>query len=99
MVQVLQVAGARHTYGTRRMAAQLARDYGMPVNRKKVQRLYRMKSWIEPKKMKFQIIRSNKKIPRPSGPGRFWEADMSYVWCGESDWCYCFNIVDVYTRE
>ena len=97
--RVLQVAGARPAYGTRRMAAQLARDHGAPTNRKKIQRLYRMKGWIEPKKTKSQIIRSNKELPRPSGPGRFWEADMSYVWCGESGWCYCFNVVDVYTRE
>ena len=81
------------------MAAQLARDHGAPTNRKKIQRLYRMKGWIEPKKTKSQIIRSNKELPRPTAPDRFWEADMSYVWCGESGWCYCFNVADAYARE
>ena len=24
---------------------------------------------------------------------------MSYVWCGIDGWCYCFNVVDVFTRQ
>ena len=24
---------------------------------------------------------------------------MSYIWCGADGWCYCFNVVDVFTRK
>ena len=24
---------------------------------------------------------------------------MSYIWCGIDGWCYCFNVIDVFTRQ
>ena len=32
--KIMEIAGKRPTYGTRRMAAQLARQSGLPVNRR-----------------------------------------------------------------
>ena len=37
---IIVVAKTRPTYGTRRMAAQLTRQLGAPVNRKRVSRIY-----------------------------------------------------------
>ena len=39
--RVRGIASKRPTYGTRRMAAQVARETGVPTNRKKIQRIYR----------------------------------------------------------
>ncbi len=69
ITQALQEEGsARPTYGTRRMAATLSRRLGRPVNRKQVQRIYRKLGWIVPQKTKSDIIRSSKKILRPTAP-------------------------------
>ena len=48
---------------------------------------------------KKEIIRTNKKVPDPDGLNQFWESDMSYIWCGVDGWCYCFNVVDVFSRK
>ena len=48
---------------------------------------------------KKEIIRTNRKVPDPDGPNQFWESDMSYIWCGVDGWCYCFNVVDVFSRK
>ena len=93
------VAKTRPTYGTRRMAAQLARQLGAPVNRKKVSRIYRKLGWTAPRMRKSEIIRSGRRLPKPVEPNQFWEADMSYIWCGRNGWCYAFNVLDVFTRQ
>ena len=38
------------------------------------------------------------KLFKPDAPNRLWETDMTYVWCGMDGWCYCFNVVDCFTR-
>ena len=97
--KIMEIAEKRPTYGTRRMAAQLARQSGLPVNRKKVARIYQKLGWSTPGRRKSEIIRSNKKVPKPTAPNQFWEADMSYIWCGRDGWCYSFNVIDVFTRQ
>ena len=97
--KIMEIAEKRPTHGTRRMAAQLARQSGLPVNRKKVARIYQKLGWSTPGRRKSEIIRSNKKVPKPTAPNQFWEADMSYIWCGRDGWCYSFNVIDVFTRQ
>ena len=72
---------------------------GLPVNRKKVARIYQKLGWSTLGRRKSEIIRSNKKVPKPTAPNQFWEADMSYIWCGRDDWRYSFNVIDVFTRQ
>ena len=97
---IRQVALRRPTYGTRRMAAQVSRETGVPTNRKKVQRIYRKIGWIEPQKSKKEIIRASRlKRFKPSGPNQLWETDITYIHCGVDGWCYCFNALDAYTRR
>ena len=96
---VQRIGPARLTYGTRRMAAQVSRELDRPVNRKAVRRIFRRRGRSEPSRTKREIIRANKKPPRPNAPNRFWESDMSYVWCGADGWGYCFNVIDVFTRQ
>ena len=96
---VRKIGPARPTYGTRRMAAQVSRELSRPVNRKAIRRIFRRLGWSEPSRTKREIIRANKKPPRPKAPNRFWESDMSYIWCGADGWGYCFNVIDVFTRQ
>ncbi len=95
---VKQIALERPSYGTRRMAVMLSKQLGTPVNRKKVQRLYRALNWVSPAMTKSEIMRSKVKLLKPNSPNTLWEADMTYIWCGRDGWCYLFNVLDVFTR-
>ena len=71
----------------------------MPTNRKKIQRIYRKIGWIEPQKGKKEIIRASRRRRfKPSKPNQLWETDITYIHCGIDGWCYCFNVLDVFTR-
>ncbi len=96
---IQKIGPARPTYGTRRMAAQASREPNRPVNRKAVRRIFKRVGWSEPSRTKREIIRANKKPSRPKAPSRFWESGMSYIWCGSNGWGYCFNVIDVFTRQ
>jgi len=82
---VEELALQRPFYGTRRMAAQLSRELHAPVNRKRVQKVFRTLNWVEPAKTKSQIVRSATKVVRASRPFEFWQTDLTYLWCGNRD--------------
>lgn len=96
---VRRISRRRPTYGTRRMAAQIARETGTQTNRKRVQRIYRKIGHIQPQKKKNEITRAGRRLFKPEAPNRLWETDITYVWCGIDGWCYCFNVVDCFTRK
>jgi transposase InsO family protein len=95
---VKKIALERPSFGTRRMAAVLTRELGYPVNRKKIQRVFRALNWVSPAMKKSEIIRSSAKLLKPPAPNTLWEADMTYIWCGRDRWCYLFSVLDVFTR-
>ena len=97
--EIQQISLQRPTYGIRRMAAMLTRILGRPVNRKRVQRIFRKMGYITPCRRKKDIIRS--KIPnvKADRPNQVWEADLTYIHCGIDGWGYLFNMFDVFTRE
>ena len=72
--KVRKISSKRPTYGTRRMAAQVARETGIPTNRKKIQRIYRKIGWNEPQNSKNDIIRTSRrrkfKPDAPTSSGR-----------------------------
>jgi putative transposase len=97
---VEKIALERPSYGTRRMAAMLSRELHTPVNRKRVQRIYRTLNWIEPSLTKKDVIRAAaSNLLEPRAPCELWEADFTYVWCGTDRWCYLFNVLDAFSRE
>lgn len=96
---IRRISERRPTYGTRRMAAQITREAGTPTNRKQVQRICRKIGHIQPQKKKNEIIRAGRRLFKPEAPNRLWETDVTYVWCGMDGWCYCFNVVDCFTRK
>lgn len=97
---VQDIGITRPTYGTRRMAAAASRELGTAVNRKQIRRIFHKLGWIEPAKTKRQIMVSKNRLFRqPTAPHQLWQTDMTYVWCGIDSWCYCFNVIDVFTRK
>ncbi len=89
----------RPSYGTRRIAAQLSRELDLPINRKRVQRIFRVLGYTEPAKTKSEIIRARDKVPKASRPYELWQTDLTYVPCGIDGWGYMFNVFDVFSRE
>jgi transposase InsO family protein len=81
------------------MAAQVSRELGLPVNRKKIQRICHKLGWIEPRKTKNEIIKQGRTLFKPTGPNQLWQTDITYVWCGIDGWCYCFNVIDTFSRR
>jgi putative transposase len=98
--KIKKVAIQRPLYGTRRMAATLRREVGSPINRKRIQRIYRQLGWTQPQKSKKQLIRASYlKRPKPTRPNELWETDLTYIHCGVDGWAYLFNVEDVVSRE
>ena len=96
---VQKIGNKRPTYGTRRMAAQISRELDRPVNRKQMQRIFHKLGWIEPKKTKNDILQSARTLFKASAPNQLWQTDITYVWCGVDGWCYCFNVIDTFSRR
>jgi putative transposase len=96
---VKQLIIERPSYGTRRIAAQLSRELETPINRKRVQRIFRILGYIEPQRTKNEIIRAKDKTPKASSPYQLWQTDLTYVPCGVDGWGYSFNVFDVFSRE
>ncbi len=44
-------------------------------------------------------MRSEKKLLRATAPNQLWQTDITYIWCGIDGWCYCFNVLDTFTRK
>jgi len=98
--KVQEEALKRPLYGTRRMAATLTRNLGRPINRKRIQRIYRYLGWIQPQKTKKQLLRAAyDRRPKPTKPNELWETDLTYIFCGMDGWAYLFTVLDVVSRE
>jgi len=98
--QAKQLSLQRPLYGTRRMAAQLSKDLGVRVNRKRIQRIFRQLGWTKPSMRKKQLLRAAvESRPSPTCPNELWEADLTYIHCGVDGWAYLFNVIDVFSRE
>lgn len=99
---VARIASERPTYGTRMLAHTAAYEMGRRVNRKKVRRICKILDIKGPKLTKKQAARAARaKKPQfvPSAPNQLFEADITYIHCGVDGWCYCFNVVDVFSRR
>ena len=69
--------GLNHpTYGARRVAAMLRRELNVPINRKRVGRIFHALNWIEPSKKKSEIIKSAARLVVATRPYELWETDL-----------------------
>lgn len=94
---IVEVAKANPTDGTRMVAAIASRQLGVPVNRKKVQRVMRAHRLLQP-------ARGGDRRRRPgffrvTRPDELWHMDVTKVWTAAHGWVYLHVIVDCCTRE
>ena len=94
---IIEVAKANPTDGTRMVAALAARQLGVPVNRKRVQRIMRTHKLLQP-------VRGLDRRRRPGyfrvrRPDELWHMDMTKVWTAQHGWVYLHVMVDCCTRE
>lgn len=94
---IVEVARANPVDGTRMVAALTSRALGVPVNRKRVQRVMRQ----------HQLLQRDRNTDRRRRPGYFrvtrpnelWHLDMTKVWTAAHGWVYLHVAVDCCTRE
>ena len=94
---IIEVAKANPTDGTRMVAALASRELGVPVNRKRVQRVMRTHKLLQP-------VRGLDRRRRPGyfrvrRPDELWHMDMTKVWTAQHGWVYLHVMVDCCTRE
>ena len=95
--QIVQVAKANPVDGTRMVAALASRELGVPVNRKRVQRVMRS----------HRLLQRSRNLDRRRRPGFFqvtrpdqlWHIDMTKVWTAAHGWVYLHVAVDCCSRE
>ena len=80
--EIQEISLQRPTYGTRRMAAMLTRILVIPVNRKRIHRIFRKMGYITPSKCKKEILHSKVPNVKADRPNQVWEADLTYIYCG-----------------
>ncbi|MBU4337225.1 MAG: IS3 family transposase [Actinobacteria bacterium] len=94
---IVEVARANPVDGTRMVAALASRQLGVPVNRKRVQRVMGAHGLL-------QRSRSTDRRRRPGyfrvrRPDELWHLDMTKVWTAAQGWVYLHVAVDCCTRE
>ena len=94
---IVEVARANPVDGTRMVAALASRELGVPVNRKRVQRVMRAHGLL-------QRSRNTDRRRRPgyfrvTRPDELWHMDMTKVWTAAHGWVYLHVIVDCCTRQ
>jgi len=94
---IVEVARANPVDGTRMVAALASRELGIPVNRKRVQRVMRTHGLL-------QRSRNSDRRRRPgyfrvTRPDELWHMDMTKVWTAAHGWVYLHVIVDCCTRR
>ena len=94
---IVEIAKANPTDGTRMVAALASRQLAEPVNRKRVQRVMR----------EHRLLQRSRNADRRRRPGFFrvtrpdelWHLDMTKVWTAAHGWVYLHAAIDCCTRE
>lgn len=72
---------------------------GLPVNRKKVHRIMRLKGWTLPKRRTGRRPRVEASRSVAPSPNHRWATDLALVHCGRDGWCVFVPVIDCCTRE
>lgn len=97
--RLLVLAQGRPRYGYRRLHALLRRE-GIPVNRKKVYRLYRTEGLaVRSKKRKRVAASVRVRAAEPSGQNQRWSVDFTLDCLSDGRRFRTLNVVDDYSRE
>jgi len=95
--EIVEVAKANPTDGTRMVAALASRELGEAVNRKRAQRVMRAHGLLQPTRGTDRRRRPG--FFRVTRPDELWHMDMTKVWTAAHGWVYLHVIVDCCTRE
>lgn len=95
--EIIEIAKAHPTDGTRMVAAIASRELGVAVNRKRVQRIMRTHGLLQPTRGLGRRRRPG--FFRVRRPDELWHMDMTKVWTALHGWVYLHAIVDCCTRE
>jgi putative transposase len=86
-------------YGYRFIAIFLARA-GMPMNPKRVYRLWRKAGLTVPRKRPRKRVASSRPRPlTPTGPNEVWAYDFVFDACANGQMLKCLTVIDEFTRE
>lgn len=94
---IVEVARANPVDGTRMVAALASRELGVPVNRKRVQRVMRAHGLLQ--RSRNADRRRRPGYFRVTRPNELWHMDMTKVWTAAHGWVYLHVIVDCCTRQ
>lgn len=98
---VHEYAEKRPSFGYRRIAAMIRREYSIPLNEKKVLRIERLDGLTlppnKPDPRRRRVSRKGSQLAPV--PDMWWSGDITYIWCGRDGWAYLYNIVDCCTME
>lgn len=94
---IVEVARANPVDGTRMVAALASRELGVPVNRKRVQRVMRAHGLLQ--RSPNTDRRRRPGYFRVTRPNELWHMDMTKVWTAAHGWVYLHVIVDCCTRQ
>lgn len=85
--------GVRGTWSRLRYRDQI------PVNRKKVHRIMKMKNWTLPKRRAGHRPRVKGSSSIAENPNERWATDLAMLHCGKDGWCVFVPVIDCCTRE
>lgn len=86
------------TFGYRRLWAMLRRE-GIPVNRKAVYRVLRLKRWFVHQRQATPRPRVRGRISRTPRSNARWAMDVTHIPCGRDGWGHLAAIIDCHDRE
>ena len=98
--RIQELKSDRPFWGYRRVWAYLRYAEGLPINRKRVQRLMRLHGLVVSKDTRLKAKRSSQRPkPRPNAPNQYWGIDMSKVMVNDFGWVYVVIVLDWYTKK
>jgi putative transposase len=71
----------------------------IPVNRKKVHRIMKLKGWTLPKRKAGARPRVRVSRSIADHPDQRWATDLALIHCGKDGWCVFVPVIDCCTRE
>lgn len=97
--RIKQIHQSEPACGVRGTWSRLRFRDGIPVNRKKVHRIMKMKRWTLPKRRAGKRPRVRITSSITPKPDQRWATDLALIHCGKDGWCVFVPVIDCCSRE
>jgi putative transposase len=97
--RIREIHQTEPTCGVRGTWSRLRFIQGIPVNRKKVHRIMKIKGWTLPKRRVGKRPRVTVTRSATTSPNQRWATDLALIDCGREGWCVFVPVLDCCTRE